>query len=161
MLVFSSLAWAIGSLYSRHASLPRRPLVGVAMQMLTAGVMLAVISAASGESVDPGAVSIESWLGLAYLIVAGSLVAFTAYMWLLRNTATSLVGTYAYVNPVVAVLLGTLDPRRAARLEDDRRRRDHPRRGRADRAGAQARAGAHGRAPAGCCRRTRPLTSTA
>ena len=108
VLVFSSLAWAIGSLYSRHASLPSRPQVGVAMQMLTAGVMLAVISAASGESVDPGAVSLESWLGLAYLVVAGSLVAFTAYMWLLRNTATSLVGTYAYVNPVVAVLLGTL-----------------------------------------------------
>jgi drug/metabolite transporter (DMT)-like permease len=108
VLVFSSLAWAIGSLYSRHAALPSRPQVGVAMQMLTAGVMLAVISAASGESVDPASISLESWLGLAYLIVAGSLVAFTAYMWLLRNTATSLVGTYAYVNPVVAVLLGTL-----------------------------------------------------
>ena len=108
VLVGSSLAWAIGSLYSRRASLPARPQVGVAMQMLTAGVMLAVISGASGESVDPAAVSLESWLGLAYLVVAGSLVAFTAYMWLLRNVPTTLVGTYAYVNPVVAVLLGTL-----------------------------------------------------
>jgi drug/metabolite transporter (DMT)-like permease len=108
VLVFSSLAWAIGSLYSRHAELPRRPLVGVSMQMLTAGVMLAVVSAVAGESVHPGRVSLESWLGLAYLVVFGSLLAFTAYMWLLRNAPTSLVGTYAYVNPVVAVLLGTL-----------------------------------------------------
>ena len=53
-------------------------------------------------------VSLESWLGLAYLVVAGSLVAYTAYMWLLREVPTSLVGTYAYVNPVVAVLLGTV-----------------------------------------------------
>jgi drug/metabolite transporter (DMT)-like permease len=108
VLVVSSLAWAIGSLYSRHAELPRRPLVGVSMQMLTAGVMLAAISAVAGESVHPGRVSLESWLGLAYLVVFGSLLAFTAYMWLLRNAPTSLVGTYAYVNPVVAVLLGTL-----------------------------------------------------
>ena len=56
----------------------------------------------------PGRVSLESWLGLAYLVVAGSLIAFTAYMWLLRNAPTALVGTYAYVNPFVAVLLGTV-----------------------------------------------------
>ncbi len=110
VLVFTSLAWAIGSLYARHASLPRRPLVGVAMQMLAGGVMLTAFSAATGEvaRVHPAAISLESWLGLAYLVVAGSLLAFTAYMWLLRAAPTSLVGTYAYVNPVVAVLLGTL-----------------------------------------------------
>jgi drug/metabolite transporter (DMT)-like permease len=110
VLVFSSLAWAIGSLYSRHAPQASRPLVAVGMQMLAAGVLLTVISAVAGEfgRVHPGQVSLESWLGLAYLVVAGSLVAFTTYMWLLRNAPTSLVGTYAYVNPLVAVLLGTL-----------------------------------------------------
>jgi drug/metabolite transporter (DMT)-like permease len=82
----------------------------VAMQMLAGGLMLTVFSAATGElgRVHPGAISLESWLGLAYLVVFGSLLAFTAYMWLLRAAPTSLVGTYAYVNPVVAVLLGTV-----------------------------------------------------
>jgi drug/metabolite transporter (DMT)-like permease len=109
VLVLGSLAWAVGSLYSRHAPLPKRPLVGAAMQMLAGGLVLVVVSAVSGEfgRVHPAAVSLESWLGLAYLVVAGSLVGFTAYMWLLRAAPTSLVGTYAYVNPVIAVLLGT------------------------------------------------------
>ena len=110
VLVFGSAAWAVGSLYSRGAPQPRRPLVAAGMQMLAGGVVLAVVSAASGEltSVHPSKVSLESWLGLAYLVVVGSLVAFTTYMWLLRNAPTTLVGTYAYVNPFVAVLLGTL-----------------------------------------------------
>ena len=110
VLVFSSLAWAIGSLYSRRAQLPRRPLVGAAMQMLAGGLMLTIVAAVTGElgRVHPAAISPESWLGLAYLVAAGSLLGFTAYMWLLRVAPTSLVGTYAYVNPVVAVLLGTL-----------------------------------------------------
>jgi drug/metabolite transporter (DMT)-like permease len=109
VLVFSSLAWAVGSLYSRQAQLPLRPQVAAAMQMLAGGLMLTVVAAASGElgRVHPGAISLESWLGLAYLVGAGSLLGFTAYMWLLRAAPTSLVGTYAYVNPVVAVLLGT------------------------------------------------------
>ena len=110
VLVFSSLAWAVGSLYSRHAPLPRRPLVAAGMQMLAGGLILVVVSAVSGEfgQVHPGSVSLESWLGLAYLVVVGSLLAYSAYMWLLRAAPTSLVGTYAYVNPVVAVLLGTV-----------------------------------------------------
>jgi drug/metabolite transporter (DMT)-like permease len=110
VLVFSSLAWAAGSLYSRGAALPRRPLVGAAMQMTAGGLILTAVSAASGvlSDFDPASVSLESWLGLAYLVVAGSLVGYTAYMWLLRAAPTSLVGTYAYVNPIVAVLLGTL-----------------------------------------------------
>jgi drug/metabolite transporter (DMT)-like permease len=110
VLVFSSLAWAIGSLYSRRAQLPSRPLVGVAMQMLAGGAILTVVAAARGElgAVHPEAISLESWLGLAYLVAVGSLLGFTTYMWLLRAAPTSLVGTYAYVNPVVAVLLGTL-----------------------------------------------------
>ena len=110
VLVFSSLAWALGSLYSRQAPQPQRPLVAAAMQMTAGGLILAVVSAASGEAsgFHVSQVSLESWLGLAYLVVAGSLVAYTAYMWLLREVPTSLVGTYAYVNPVVAVLLGTV-----------------------------------------------------
>lgn len=110
VLVISSLAWAVGSLYSRQAPLPRRPLVSAGMQMLAGGILLAIVAAVSGEfgQVEPGSISLESWLGLAYLVVAGSLLGFTAYMWLLRAAPTSLVGTYAYVNPVVAVLLGTV-----------------------------------------------------
>jgi drug/metabolite transporter (DMT)-like permease len=110
VLVFSSLAWAIGSLYSRQAPQPNRPLVAAAMQMLAGGLILTVVAAVSGElgDVHPSQISLESWLGLAYLVAAGSLLAFTAYMWLLRNAPTTLVGTYAYVNPFVAVLLGTL-----------------------------------------------------
>ncbi len=110
VLVFSSLAWAIASLYSRKAPQPARPMVAAGMQMLIGGFVLTIVSAASGElsGFDVGQVSTESWLGLAYLVVAGSLVAFTAYMWLLRNAPTTLVGTYAYVNPFVAVLLGTV-----------------------------------------------------
>jgi drug/metabolite transporter (DMT)-like permease len=110
VLVFSSLAWAIGSLYSRTAPQPSRPLVSAGMQMLAGGAILAVVSGASGElsSFSVGAVSLESSLGLAYLVVFGSLIAFTSYMWLLRNAPTTLVGTYAYVNPFVAVLLGTV-----------------------------------------------------
>ncbi len=110
VLVFGSAAWAIGSLYSRRAPQPNRPLVAAGMQMLAGGLILVVVSAVAGEfsTVHPGRVSLESWLGLAYLVVAGSLVAFTTYMWLLRNAPTALVGTYAYVNPFVAVLLGTV-----------------------------------------------------
>lgn len=107
-LVAASMFWAAGSLYSRSAPLPRRPLVGTGMEMIAGGLVLAVASVATGElgRLDVSSVSGESVLGLIYLIVFGSWVGFTAYIWLLRNTRTSLVGTYAYVNPVVAVLLG-------------------------------------------------------
>jgi drug/metabolite transporter (DMT)-like permease len=107
-LVVASLSWAAGSLYARHAPLPKRPLVGTGMQMLAGGLLLALVGAARGEfgRLDASAVSLESVLGLAYLIVFGSLVAFAAYVWLLRVTRTTLVSTYAYVNPVVAVFLG-------------------------------------------------------
>jgi drug/metabolite transporter (DMT)-like permease len=80
------------------------------MQMTAGGVMLLPVAGVTGEfdNFDPAAISLESWLGLAYLIVAGSIVAYTAYTWLLREVPISIAGTYAYVNPVVAVLLGTL-----------------------------------------------------
>jgi drug/metabolite transporter (DMT)-like permease len=94
--------------YSRKAALLRRPLVSTGMQMLCGGVVLAVAGAATGElsRVHLAAVSIRSAVALVYLIVFGSLLAFTTYVWLLQNVRTSVVATYAYVNPVVAVLLG-------------------------------------------------------
>jgi drug/metabolite transporter (DMT)-like permease len=105
-LLVSGAGWAAGSLYSRRAPLPRRPFVSAGMQMLAGGVMLAVVAAATGEWSDIHDVSTTSILSLVYLIVIGSWLAFTAYAWLLRTTRTSLVSTYAYVNPLVAVFLG-------------------------------------------------------
>jgi drug/metabolite transporter (DMT)-like permease len=109
-VLVGSLAWSAGSLYARKAAVPERPLAGAALQMLAGGVLLGLAGLARGEAsdVDPGAISGESVAALGYLIGAGSLVGFSAYVWLLRNAPTSLVGTYAYVNPVVAVALGTL-----------------------------------------------------
>jgi drug/metabolite transporter (DMT)-like permease len=106
-LVGSSFAWAAGSLYSRRAALPPRPLLGAGMQMLTGGAVLVIVAAARGELSRVEVPSAESAGGLAYLVVVGSLVGYTCYVWLLRNAPTSLVGTYAYDNPVIAVLLGT------------------------------------------------------
>jgi len=109
-LVFAAASWATGSLYSRRAPLPTRPLVSTAMQMLAAGAFLLVAGAVTGEfgRLDLSAISLSSWLGLGWLIVFGSIVAFTAYVWLLRNARISLISTYAYVNPIVAVFLGWL-----------------------------------------------------
>jgi drug/metabolite transporter (DMT)-like permease len=108
VILVASFAWAAGSVYARVAPLPRRPLLSAAMQMLCAGVLLAVAGLAMGEGsrVHPGAVSAASLGAVAFLIVFGSLVAFTAYAWLLKNASTSLLSTYAYVNPAVAVFLG-------------------------------------------------------
>ena len=106
VLVGSSISWAAGSLYSRRAPLPRRPLVGASMEMLAGGALLAVLGLSLGEGRELGDISIGSALALIYLIALGSLVAFSAYIWLLRSAPTSLVSTYAYVNPVVAVFLG-------------------------------------------------------
>lgn len=109
-LVGAAASWAIGSLYSRSAPLPRRSLVGTGMESLMGGALLGVVGLATGEAArfHPGAVSAASWLALAYLVVMGTIVAFSAYAWVLRNARTSLVSTYAYVNPAVAVALGWL-----------------------------------------------------
>jgi drug/metabolite transporter (DMT)-like permease len=109
-VVIASLCWSIGSLYSRKAPLPARPFVGVAMEMLVGGLALAVVGIAVGElgQIDTARFSRASLVGLLYLIVFGSWIGFSAYLWLLRVARTSLVSTYAYVNPVVAVLLGWL-----------------------------------------------------
>ncbi len=108
LLVCASLSWASGSLYSRNAPLPRRPLVGAGMEFLAGGVMLLVLAIARGElsRIHPERFSRASVLALLYLVVVGSWIAFSSYLWLLRNARTSLVSTYAYVNPAVAVLLG-------------------------------------------------------
>ena len=105
--VLSALAWAAGSLYSRGAPLPARPLVSAGLAALCGGVLLLVAGAASGELGDlhPTADSLGA---MGYLVVVGTLVGFTAYVWLLRNAPISLVSTYAYVNPVIAVALGAL-----------------------------------------------------
>ena len=103
-------AWAAGSLYARNASLPERPAVATGMEMLCGGIASLVVSAIGGDfsSFHPAAVSARSLLAIGYLVVFGSLVAFSAYVWLLRNVRISIVTTYAYVNPLVAVLLGWL-----------------------------------------------------
>ena len=105
--VLSALAWAAGSLYSRGAPLPARPLVSAGLAALCGGVLLLVTGAASGELGDlhPTADSLGA---IGYLVVVGTLIGFVAYVWLLRNAPISLVGTYAYVNPVIAVALGAL-----------------------------------------------------
>ena len=108
VILVASFAWAAGSVYARVAPLPRKPVLSAAMQMLCAGFLLAVAGLALGEGsrVHPGAVSSASLAAVAFLIVFGSLVAFTAYAWLLNNAPTNLLSTYAYVNPAVAVFLG-------------------------------------------------------
>jgi drug/metabolite transporter (DMT)-like permease len=106
VLIGAALAWTMGSLYSRSTALPRRPLLGASMEMLTGGALLALLGLSLGEAGQLRNVSLTSGLALVYLIVFGSLIAFSAYTWLLRVAPTSLVSTYAYVNPVVAVFLG-------------------------------------------------------
>jgi drug/metabolite transporter (DMT)-like permease len=110
LVVAASLSWASGALYSRTAPLPRRPLVGAGMEMIAGGTALGAAGILAGELADvrPERFSVASMASLAYLIVFGSFIAFTCFVWLLRVARTSLVATYAYVNPVVAVFLGWL-----------------------------------------------------
>jgi drug/metabolite transporter (DMT)-like permease len=108
MPVVGSFCWAFGSLWSRTAPLPEQPLVAAAMEMIGGGAVLFVASFAFREDVDLGAITGVSLAGVAYLVVFGSLVAYSAYAWLLQRAPASLVATYAYVNPVVAVALGYL-----------------------------------------------------
>jgi drug/metabolite transporter (DMT)-like permease len=108
VLILASLSWATGSVYSRKASLPKTALLGSGMEMLAGGVLLLFASLASQEWVgfQPEKVSLLSFVSFIYLIVFGSLIGFSSYVWLLTKTTTAKASTYAYVNPVVAVLLG-------------------------------------------------------
>jgi drug/metabolite transporter (DMT)-like permease len=108
VVVLGASLWALGSLYGRGATLPSSPLLGTSMEMLIGGGALVLLGTLTGEwgRLDLGAASPRSLGALAYLIFVGSLVAFSAYTWLLRVAPTPLVSTYAYVNPMVAMVLG-------------------------------------------------------
>ncbi len=107
-LLLASLSWATGSLYSRVAKLPVSTFLAVAMEMISGGVILwgAGLLLGEGTRLHLSEVSMRSFASLAYLIVFGSLAGFSAYMWLLKTTTPARVSTYAYVNPIVAVLIG-------------------------------------------------------
>jgi len=108
-LVIASLTWAVGSIYSRHVPMPRSAVLATGMEMLTASAGLALLALLHGDFstlAGEARISLLSIAGWLYLVVFGSIVAFTAYVWLLRVSTPARVSTYAYVNPVVAVLLG-------------------------------------------------------
>ena len=109
-LTIASIAWSIGSIASKHLPLPKDPLATTGLEMLTGGAALFLLSAAMGEfsQFRPGAVTLRSLLSWGYLVTFGSLIGFTAYIWLLQVVSPAKVSTYAYVNPVVAVFLGWL-----------------------------------------------------
>ncbi len=109
-VVAAAICWAVGSIYGLRSPVPKSAILTSGMQMLCGGSVLLVASFATGEmsNFHFAEVSQNSWLGLVYLIIFGSLIGFTAYSWLLKNAQPAMVATYAYVNPVIAVLLGWL-----------------------------------------------------
>ena len=109
-VIASAFSWALGSIYGLRSPVPKSSLLTAGMQMFSGGLVLLLVSLIAGEwsNFNIDAVSANSWLGLIYLIIFGSLVGFTAYSWLLKNAQPAMVATYAYVNPIIAVLLGWL-----------------------------------------------------
>jgi drug/metabolite transporter (DMT)-like permease len=109
-LLLGAFLWSLGSIYSRSADLPKSSLLSTGMEMLAGGAGLYVTGMLTGEwnALNIASISSRSWLGLAFLVAFGSLMGFTAYAWLLRVAPVSLVATYAYVNPLVAILLGSI-----------------------------------------------------
>ena len=109
-LIVACWGWSIGTIVTRRVTLPKSKAMGSAMQMLCGGIQLLILAAIAGEftRLHPRSISPAAWFSLFYLITAGSIVAFTAYVWLLHYESPTKVGTYAYVNPVVAVILGAL-----------------------------------------------------
>jgi drug/metabolite transporter (DMT)-like permease len=110
VILVAAFTWALGVLMARRATIPSSPALASGMELLCGGVALLVLSAATGEfgSLHLARISAGSWLALGYLIVIGSIVAFSAFGIAVRSLPTATVATYAYVNPVIAVLLGTL-----------------------------------------------------
>jgi drug/metabolite transporter (DMT)-like permease len=108
VLILGSLSWAIGSFWSRDAQLPESGLLTTGMEMLGGGALMLIVGALSGEfaHLDVHAISKASAIGLLYLVTFGSLLGFTSYIWLLDKVSPARLGTYAYVNPLVAVMLG-------------------------------------------------------
>ena len=109
VLLTAALLWSIGSIYSRSAELTKSALMTTGAEMLAGSIPIFIVSILFGEwkSFSFAQVSVQSWLALLYLIAFGSMIGFVAYIWLLQNAPVSLVATYAYVNPLVAVLLGS------------------------------------------------------
>jgi drug/metabolite transporter (DMT)-like permease len=107
-LIFAAMSFGVSSALARKLPLPHSKVMSSGAQMLVGGVFLTLAAVALGEFRDfhPSTVSREAWLSLLYLIVPGSIIGFTAYVWLIHRESPTKVGTYAYVNPVVAVLLG-------------------------------------------------------
>jgi drug/metabolite transporter (DMT)-like permease len=110
VLLLATLSWAFGSVFSSHARQPSSPLLAIGMQMITGGVLLLLCGALGGElpRLQPAAFTHASIVAFVYLTLVGSLVGFTAYVWLLQVSTPARVSTYAYVNPLIAVLLGRL-----------------------------------------------------
>jgi drug/metabolite transporter (DMT)-like permease len=110
LLLLAPVFWSIGSIYAKSADMPKSTLLSTGMQMLTGAAALFIVSVMKGElkGFSFGMVSMHSWLGLAYLIAFGSLIGFVSYGWMLQNAPVSLMSTYAYVNPVVAIVLGNV-----------------------------------------------------
>ena len=109
-VIAAAMCWATGSIYGLRAPVPKSAILTSGMQMFSGGLVLLVVSLIFGEwtSFNVAEVSNNSWFGLIYLIIFGSLIGFTAYSWLLKNAQPAMVATYAYVNPIIAVLLGWL-----------------------------------------------------
>lgn len=109
-LMVSCCGWSIGTIVTKRVTLPSSKAMSAAAQMLSGGVLLLALAAVSGEfrNFQAERVSLTAWFSLVYLIIAGSIIAYTAYVWLLHYESPTRVGTYAYVNPVVAVILGAL-----------------------------------------------------
>lgn len=107
-LIVAAISWSVGSMLTRKLALPTDKAMSSGTQMLVGGILLTLTAATLGElhGFQVQSVSLKAWLALAYLIIAGSIIAYTAYVWLIHHESPTKVGTYAYVNPVVAVLLG-------------------------------------------------------
>lgn len=110
VILVACVSWALGSIYSRHAKHGADPFLASAIQMLAGGVMLTIAGGVHGDfaQLDLSAISFRSWTAFIYLIVFGSLIGFSTFVWLMKHSTPARVATYAYVNPVVAVFLGWL-----------------------------------------------------
>ena len=108
ILVLASLSWACGSLYSKHGTLPSSPLLGAGMQGLCGGAALWIIGLLAGEGsrLHPGHITLGAWLAIGYLVLFGSCVGFSAYLYILKKSTAARAATYAFVNPIVAMILG-------------------------------------------------------